>query len=115
MRSVNVQHIGDEALFAGNSLSVSVLASDVPCCRPNSIYSTDDSINKFPDSNWLDGMHDTSCFILADETITQYHGAKPLWITPPPPFDPVTSGVSSTVSNSKVKGGRNKAGTFTKF
>ncbi|XP_034203859.1 F-box protein At2g26160-like [Prunus dulcis] len=42
---VELESLGDEALFVGDNYSLSVLASKFRGCQPNCIYFTDDSIN----------------------------------------------------------------------
>lgn len=47
MEQVEVKSIGDEALFLGAGHSVSVLASNFPGCKPNSIYYTYNDVPYF--------------------------------------------------------------------
>ncbi|XP_061999585.1 putative F-box protein At1g65770 [Rosa rugosa] len=88
---VEVKSIGDEALFVGDSHSLSFLASSSSGCQPNSIHFTDDSINF---SKYLDNYirrvitikcyedededeyqvrADTGIFHLEDGTISRYY------------------------------------------
>ncbi|KAL6187848.1 hypothetical protein ACLB2K_039243 [Fragaria x ananassa] len=47
VQQVEVKSIGDEALFLGGGHSVSVLASNFPGCKPNSIYYTNYDVPYF--------------------------------------------------------------------
>ncbi|XP_040364185.1 uncharacterized protein LOC112176376 [Rosa chinensis] len=100
---VEIKSIGDEALFVGDSHSISLLASSSSgSCQPNSIYFTDDSINfclyldnygglQVLDKN-IEVKVDMGIFHLEDGTISQYYpkysfDSKLLppafWIIPP--------------------------------
>lgn len=85
---VEITSLGDDALFLGDNHSVSVLASDFPGCRPNSIYFTDDLITfGHPDDF---GSCDMGLFSLEDGKITTHCTLHPsqrllppsVWIEP---------------------------------
>ncbi|VVA35359.1 PREDICTED: F-box [Prunus dulcis] len=85
---VELESLGDEALFVGDNYSVSVLASKFGGCQPNCIYFTDDSIN-FRQNAYI--ACDMGMFNLEDRTIAQHCPPScwekgmptPFWITPP--------------------------------
>ncbi|KAI5352997.1 hypothetical protein L3X38_005889 [Prunus dulcis] len=85
---VELESLGDEALFVGDNYSVSVLASKFGGCQPNCIYFTDDSIN-FRQNAYI--ACDMGIFNLEDRTIAQHCPPScwekgmptPFWITPP--------------------------------
>ena len=75
-----VESLGDVALFLGHNNSISVMASDFPGCRPNSVYFFSQS-NKYPSP--LDRK--VYVFSLNDRTFTRLcpHILRPvLWISP---------------------------------
>ncbi|CAL2264448.1 unnamed protein product [Prunus armeniaca] len=84
---VEVESIGDEALFVGDNHSVSVLASNFPGCQPNSVYYTKDLLKRqHPDGR----PFDMAVYNSGNETITRFyspncwHKGMPLaaWIFP---------------------------------
>lgn len=74
---VEVENIGDEALFLGYNHSISVLAPEIPWCQPNSIYYTNDfvtsifNLDKGTSSTQLDSQTPMCGFV-----------PPPLWIMP---------------------------------
>ncbi|XP_048441108.1 putative F-box protein At1g65770 [Pyrus x bretschneideri] len=92
---VEVKSIGNETLFVGDNHSLSILASNIPTCRPNSIYFTDDLAPSFRGFEISDGTRpsdDMGIFNLEDGTITQHYsldsrlrGYIPpaIWVVPP--------------------------------
>ncbi|KAH0994319.1 hypothetical protein GBA52_018183 [Prunus armeniaca] len=85
---VELESLGDEALFVGDNYSVSVLASKFGGCQPNCIYFTDDSINFRQNASIACDM---GIFNLEDGTIARHCPPScwekgmptPFWITPP--------------------------------
>ncbi|PIA43349.1 hypothetical protein AQUCO_01900018v1 [Aquilegia coerulea] len=77
-----VMNLSGQTLFLGENTSLSLLASDYPQCRPNSIYYTD--VNFVPSKR----VHDVGVFNFENGTIELYHELKgrifspPIWIEP---------------------------------
>lgn len=95
---VEVHCIGDDALFLGQSHSVSVLASKFPGCQPNSIYYATEDVKRIQchtDPEKFDGgKNEMGIFNLGDTTITPLLDSgsinnwnwnnmnMPLWVLP---------------------------------
>ncbi|XP_021803102.1 putative F-box protein At1g65770 isoform X1 [Prunus avium] len=85
--NVEVKSIGDEAVFVGDNHSISILASNLPGCQPNSIYYSDDYISNYPSLEG-DEPYDMGIFNLEDGTITQHYSLhsnsqRAIWVVPP--------------------------------
>ncbi|XP_058203106.1 F-box protein SKIP23-like [Rhododendron vialii] len=83
-----IQSLGDNALFLGDSSSISIEASKFPGIRPNCIYYTDDNWEAYIYSK-QGGGKDTGIYNLEDRSRTAfYQGVSrsrvcpPLWVSP---------------------------------
>ncbi|KAI9194928.1 hypothetical protein LWI28_010203 [Acer negundo] len=84
-RWIEVESLGDSALFLGGSHSVSVCSSVDSVYKKNSVYFTDDYWDRM-EEDYLYGGHDMGVFSLEDqsvEPIYQRHGGS-MKIQPPP-------------------------------
>lgn len=87
---VEVESIGGDSLFLGDNHSFSLVASQFPGCRPNSIYYTDDYTDIMLYEPF--GPRDMCIFSLEDKSFqmhyTLYPSHKdmppPIWIVPTP-------------------------------
>ncbi|XP_060204805.1 F-box protein At2g26160-like [Lycium barbarum] len=84
---IQIQDLGDRALFLGSNASLSVQASQFPGIKPNHIYFTDND-NASPVYNEGDGL-DMGVFDVGDGSIkAHYEGVSvslvcpPAWVTP---------------------------------
>ncbi|PIA45608.1 hypothetical protein AQUCO_01600075v1 [Aquilegia coerulea] len=94
------------ALFLGHNSSLSLLASDFPKCRPNSIYFTDDNLTEYALRAHLGiGPYDMGIFDVKDGTIKPHYPNEsimltsippPIWIEPMPAY--TTAVVADMVS-----------------
>lgn len=68
---VEVKSIGDDAIFLGQSHSVSVLASNIPGCQPNSIYYVKADVKRVEYAIRFDCQKsEMGIFNLEDRTVT---------------------------------------------
>jgi hypothetical protein len=83
VKRVEVNNIGDDALFLGNNYSISVSASAFSGCHPNSIYYTDDYIDTEP--YYPNGPIDMGIFNLEDRSIRLHYKPSPShkYMSPP--------------------------------
>nr|POE57931.1 f-box protein [Quercus suber] len=80
---VNVDSLGDQALFVGDNSSMSLSASSFNGCKANCIYFTDDNVDCYP--NCLNGGgYDMGVFSMEDGTIKQHYKGKSLSSFAPP-------------------------------
>ncbi|KAK8710541.1 hypothetical protein V6N13_145860 [Hibiscus sabdariffa] len=84
-RLVEINNIGDEALFLGDNSSISVVASRFPGCRSNCIYFTDDIIF-FVHPYLPSGPIDMGIFSLLTGCFDRYYDHHPSHLDMPPPF-----------------------------
>ncbi|PIA56447.1 hypothetical protein AQUCO_00700643v1 [Aquilegia coerulea] len=86
-RWIKVDDLEGRALFVGGNASISVLASDFPGCKPNSVYLNDDYYEKTEQ----DGIrpHDIAVYNLVDDTIerhspisSKHRIQRTIWIEP---------------------------------
>ncbi|CAL5364411.1 unnamed protein product [Camellia sinensis] len=93
LKWVEMDRIGDCALFLGDNHSLSVVASDFPRgCMPNCIYYTDDGTAAFMAGTSYDatGAYDIGVYNMVDKTISQHYVPNlahmflppPIWIVP---------------------------------
>ncbi|KAF5199730.1 F-box protein skip23 [Thalictrum thalictroides] len=84
---IKMDNLEGRALFVGGNASISVLASDFPGCKPNSVYLNDDYYEKTEQ----DGIrpHDIAVYSLVDDAIERHSpiGSKhriqrTIWIEP---------------------------------
>ena len=74
---VNVDSLGDQALFLGCNSSVSLSASSINGCKANCIYFTDDNI-EFYLATSNGGGYDMGVFNMEDRTIGQHYQGESL-------------------------------------
>ncbi|KAK7824440.1 putative f-box protein [Quercus suber] len=79
---VNVDSLGDQALFVGDNSSMSLSASSFNGCKANCIYFTDD--NDYYLNSLNGGGYDMGVFSMEDETIKQHYEGKSLSSFAPP-------------------------------
>ncbi|KAE8736442.1 putative Adenine nucleotide alpha hydrolases-like superfamily protein [Hibiscus syriacus] len=91
---VEVESLGDHALFLGGNQSVSVSTDSFSNCEKNSIYFTDDNWERMED-DLLYGGHDMGIYNLKDQSfksIYEFSSAgiqpPPCWILPPALLEP---------------------------
>ncbi|KAK8710542.1 hypothetical protein V6N13_145861 [Hibiscus sabdariffa] len=84
-RLVEVNNIGDDALFLGDNSSISVAASRFLGCRSNCIYFTDDII-LFVHPYLACGPIDMGIFSLETGCFERYYDHDPSHLDMPPPF-----------------------------
>ncbi|KAL4352365.1 hypothetical protein GQ457_06G038630 [Hibiscus cannabinus] len=84
-RLVQINNIGDEALFLGDNSSISVVASRFPGCRSNCIYFTDDII-LFAHPYRASGPIDMGIFSLETGCFDRYYDHHPSHLDMPPSF-----------------------------
>ncbi|KAL1826142.1 hypothetical protein ACET3Z_012920 [Daucus carota] len=83
---VRIDSLDDQALFLGLNESVSFAASDIPECRGNSIYFTDDHWDHINiHEHDLYGGHDMGIFSLSDKNVEEIFEIRrmvppPVWI-----------------------------------
>ncbi|CAN6553605.1 unnamed protein product [Malus baccata var. baccata] len=85
---VEVESIGNDALFLGTNQSMCVSASDFQACRPNSIYFTDDCVDVA--CHKPKGPHDMGVFDIENKSMgrhycldrSQKHMPPAIWILP---------------------------------
>ncbi|XP_008234324.1 PREDICTED: F-box protein At2g26160-like [Prunus mume] len=85
---VEIESIGNEALFLGTNQSMCVSALDFPGCQPNSIYFTDDCVDV--ECHKPKGPHDMGTFNLENRSMgthycldsLQKHMPPAIWILP---------------------------------
>lgn len=77
VKHVEVETIGDEALFLGKNHSFSLSASKFPGCQPNSIYDTGDS-DTFVMENFRCRVGNRFCKILPISFFVQSNSTRPL-------------------------------------
>jgi hypothetical protein len=85
---VEINNIGDDALFVGDNQSICISTSDFPDCKPNSIYYTDDYVIAHP--YIPDGPIDMGIFNLEDGSTKRHYKPNPAHkkLPPPPPPPP---------------------------
>ncbi|XP_027150151.1 uncharacterized protein LOC113750362 [Coffea eugenioides] len=81
-RREEVKNSGDDAIFLGDNQSMSVLASEVVGCQPNSIYYSDG----YCEFAYPDGPHDMAIFDLRDGSFRSHYVPNPLHKKMPPPL-----------------------------
>ncbi|CAL8164021.1 unnamed protein product [Prunus armeniaca] len=85
---VEIESIGNEALFLGTNQSICVSALDFPGCQPNSLYFTDDCVDV--EYHKPKGPHDMGTFDLEKRSMgthycldrSQKHVPPTIWILP---------------------------------
>ncbi|CAL2266818.1 unnamed protein product [Prunus armeniaca] len=85
---VEIESIGNEALFLGTNQSICVSALDFPGCQPNSLYFTDDCVDV--ENHKPKGPHDMGTFDLEKRSMgthycldrSQKHVPPTIWILP---------------------------------
>ncbi|KAJ4812385.1 F-box protein skip23 [Rhynchospora pubera] len=78
-----IHEIGGESLFVGQNESISVSATDIPGCRPNCIYFTDDFYRG--QLEWEFGfLADNGVFCCQDGTVERFPISHPMerWMVP---------------------------------
>ncbi|XP_022761172.1 probable F-box protein At4g22165 [Durio zibethinus] len=80
---VEMESLGDRALFLGGNQSVSVSTQSFPNCEGNSIYFTDDFWEKM-EEDYLYGGHDMGIYNLKDESVKPIYEFYSDKIQPPP-------------------------------
>jgi hypothetical protein len=81
---VEINNIGDDALFVGDNQSICISTSDFPDCKPNSIYYTDDYVITHP--YIPDGPIDMGIFNLEDGSTKRHYKPNPAHKKLPPPL-----------------------------
>lgn len=66
---IELEELGDRALFIGDNHSMSLSSSDDVSCKANSIYFTDDNPGRWPASEEDHGKCDTGVYNMADRSI----------------------------------------------
>ncbi|KAF5190210.1 F-box skip23-like protein [Thalictrum thalictroides] len=90
---VDVQDLDkDSAVFIGTNDFFSLSASNVPGCKGNSIYFTDDCLDQFVSDGYLDcleddiyGGHDIGIYYNADDDFDRFYPSEPKLLIKPPP------------------------------
>ncbi|XVE65757.1 hypothetical protein DITRI_Ditri08aG0025200 [Diplodiscus trichospermus] len=80
---VEMESLGDRALFLGGNQSVSISARSFPNCERNSIYFTDDYWERM-EEDYLYGGHDYGIYNLEDENVKPIYEFSTDKIQPPP-------------------------------
>ncbi|CAK9167774.1 unnamed protein product [Ilex paraguariensis] len=80
---VEVDGLEDRALFVGGNHSMSISALDFPECKKNSIYFTDDYLERI-NEDYLYGGHDLGVFSLEDSSVEPFYPCDSERIEPPP-------------------------------
>ncbi|KAI8564875.1 hypothetical protein RHMOL_Rhmol03G0216800 [Rhododendron molle] len=81
---VEIENIGDDALFLGDNYSFSLVAFQFPGCLPNSIYYTD-NYNDILGSKPL-GPRDMGIFLLEEKSFRMHYTLDPSHCDMPPPI-----------------------------
>ncbi|PIA43440.1 hypothetical protein AQUCO_01900081v1 [Aquilegia coerulea] len=79
-----VKNLGGRMFFLGDNCSLSLSVSDLPGCKPNCIYFTDDYIYRYPRPNV--GPLDMGVFNLEDGRIEPHYPTESKMIFPNPVF-----------------------------
>ncbi|KAL6136603.1 hypothetical protein ACLB2K_061898 [Fragaria x ananassa] len=81
--------LGDETLFVGGNSSISVTASDIEGCKPDSIYFVRDGEGSFGTRAWRydHGVYDVymgtiSQFPISDSNLMKKTRQPPIWVSP---------------------------------
>ncbi|GLT42093.1 hypothetical protein SLA2020_161130 [Shorea laevis] len=85
---VKLNSLGDRSLFLGGNHSISISTKDLPTCKRNSIYFTDDYWIRMLFKEWSYG-HDNGIYSLEDGSCSPIYGFEsenvhplPCWIVP---------------------------------
>ncbi|KAH7573154.1 hypothetical protein JRO89_XS03G0079500 [Xanthoceras sorbifolium] len=82
-RWIEVESLGDSALFLGGSDSISVSSSSLSGYKKNSIYFTDDYWDRM-EEDYLYGGHDMGVFSMEEQMVEPIYQSGSMKIQPPP-------------------------------